>query len=168
MIRRRDLLWMLLPLAGCAAMPGHDPVQVQVVDVESMEGEGMELRFLCKLRVQNPNNAPIAYNGIYIDLEVRGSSFATGVSNEAGTVPGFGEVVVAVPVTVSAMRVIGQAVGMYMSEDHTHIDYVLKGKIGGSTWSPVRFESKGQIDLSGSKSAGAPATPTTGTTDPSR
>ena len=145
--RRRALSLMLLPLAGCAAMPGHDPVQVQVVDVESMEGEGMELRFLCKLRVQNPNNSTIDYNGIFIDLQVQGSSFATGVSNETGTIPGFGEAVVSVPVTVGAMRMLRQAVGMYMSEDRSHIAYVLKGKIGGSTFSAVRFESKGELNL---------------------
>jgi LEA14-like dessication related protein len=147
MHRRRALSLMLLPLAGCAAMPGHDPVQVQVVGVEPMEGEGMELRFLCKLRVQNPNNSTIDYNGIFIDLQVQGSSFATGVSNESGTIPGFGEAVVAVPVTVGAMRMLRQAVGMYMSEDRSHIAYVLKGKIGGSTFSAVRFESKGELKL---------------------
>jgi LEA14-like dessication related protein len=155
--RRRALLCLLLPLAGCAAMPGHDPVQVQVVGVEPMEGEGMELRFLCKLRVQNPNNSPIDYNGIFVDLQVQGSSFATGVSSEAGTVPGFGEVVVGVPVTVSAMRMLRQAVGMYMSEDRTRIAYDLKGKIGGSTFSAVRFESKGELTLPTAMSAPSPS-----------
>jgi LEA14-like dessication related protein len=146
--RRRALSWMLAPIAGCAALPGHDPVQVQVVGVEPMEGgEGMELRFLCKLRVQNPNDSPITYNGIFLDLQVQGSSFATGVSDEAGTVPRFGETVVAVPVTVSAMRILRQAVGFYTSEDRTHVAYVLKGKIGGSTFSAVRFESKGELSL---------------------
>jgi LEA14-like dessication related protein len=146
--RRRALSWMLAPLAGCAALPGHDPVQVQVVGVEPMEGgEGMELRILCKLRVQNPNDSPITYNGIFLDLQVQGSSFATGVSDEAGTVPRFGETVVAVPVTVSAMRMLRQAVGFYTSEDRSHIAYVLKGKIGGSTFSAVRFESKGELSL---------------------
>jgi LEA14-like dessication related protein len=145
---------MLLPLAGCAAMPGHDPVQVQVVGLEPMEGEGMELRFLAKLRVQNPNNSSIDFNGIFLDLQVQGSSFATGVSNESGTVPGFGEVVVAVPVTVSAIRMMRQAVGMYMSEDRSRIAYVLKGKIGGSTFSAVRFESKGELSLPSAMSTG--------------
>ena len=128
-------------------MLGRDPVQVQVVGVEPIEGEGLELRLLCKLRVQNPNDSPIEFSGVYIDLEVRGSSFATGVSDAAGTVPRFGEVVLSVPVSVSALRVARQAIGLYLSSDRSRIDYVLKGKIGGPTFSAVRFESKGELTL---------------------
>ena len=69
--RRRFLQWLPVAAvtAGCATM-GRDPVQVQVVGVEPLDGEGMELRFLCKLRVQNPNDTPIEFNGIYLDLQV--------------------------------------------------------------------------------------------------
>jgi LEA14-like dessication related protein len=107
----------------------------------------MELRFLCKLRVQNPNDAPIEYDGIYLDLEVRGNSLATGVSDATGSVPRFGEVVMSVPVSVSALRMARQAIGMYMGDDRARIDYVLKGKISGPTFSAVRFESKGELTL---------------------
>jgi LEA14-like dessication related protein len=148
--RRSALQWIPVAVlaAGCATL-ARDPVQVQVIDVEPLEGEGMELRFLCKLRVQNPNDSPIAYDGIYVDLEVRGSSFATGVSDAAGTVPRFGEVVLAVPVSVSALRIARQAIGMYMSSaaERSRVDYVLKGKISGPTFSAVRFESKGELTL---------------------
>jgi LEA14-like dessication related protein len=147
--RRRVLaLAPLLALfAACAALPGRDPVQVQVVGVEPLEGEGLELRFLCKLRVQNPNDTPITYDGIYLELEVRGSTLATGVSDVSGTVPRYGEVVLSVPVAASALRFARQAIGMYMSQDRSKIDYVLKGKISGSLFSAVRFESKGEITL---------------------
>jgi len=148
MIRRHALLGLAAALAGCASM-NRDPVQVQVVDVESVEGEGMEARFLCKLRVQNPNDAPIAFDGIYVDLQVRGNSFATGVSDQAGTVPRFGEVVVEVPVSVSALSVARQAIGMFMasSGERSRVDYVLKGKINGPGFGAVRFESKGELSL---------------------
>lgn len=136
-------------VSACATLPGRDPVQVQVVGVEPLDGEGFELRFLCKLRVQNPNDTPIVYDGVYLDLEVRGRSFATGVSNVAGTVPRFGEVVVAVPVTASALGVARQAIDLYAGSDRSRIDYVLKGKIGGSAFSAVRFESRGELTLSG-------------------
>ena len=147
--RRRTLLSIGLAaaVAGCVTLPGHDPVQVQVVGIEPLPGEGMELRFLCKLRVQNPNDTPIEFNGIYLDLEVRGSPFATGVSDAAGTVPRYGEEVVSVPVTVSALRVARQALGFYASSDRTRIDYVLRGKIAGPMFGTVRFESKGELNL---------------------
>jgi len=152
MLQRRSLIRSLAAmsavaaLAGCATMD-RDPVQVQVVGVEPLQGEGMELRFLAKLRVQNPNETPIDYSGIYIDLQVRGSSFATGVSDASGTIPRYGEAVLEVPVTASALRFVRQAIGFYTSGERSKIDYVLKGKIGGPTFSAVRFESKGEIPL---------------------
>jgi len=147
--RRHSLVWIscALGISACATLPGQDPVQVLVVGVEPLTGEDLELRFMCKLRVQNPNDTPIEYNGIYLDLEVRGSSLATGVSDASGTIPRYGEQVVSVPVTMSAFRVARQAIGMYMSSDRTHVDYLLKGKIGGPTFSAVRFESKGEFTL---------------------
>src|SRR6476620_218072 len=98
-------------LAACALMPGHDPLQVNVADVEALSGEGFEFRMLVKLRVQNPNDAPVEYNGVYLKLDVLNRTFATGVSDERGSIPRFGESVIAVPVTVSTLRVAFQALG---------------------------------------------------------
>jgi len=97
----------------------------------------------------DPNDSPIEFDGIYVDLQVRGSSLATGVSDQAGTVPRFGEMVVGVPVTVSAMRMARQAIGMFMasSGERSRVDYVLKGKISGLGFGAVRFESTGQLSL---------------------
>ena len=150
--RRRALLCVpvIVLIAGCSTLMGpRDPVQVQVVGVEPLKGEGLELRFLCKLRVQNPNDAPIEFNGIYITLEVRGSVFATGLSDDVGVVPRFGEVVLSVPITVSALQLTRQAIGIFMSSDPTRIDYLLKGKIGGPAFGSLRFESKGVLTLPG-------------------
>ena len=162
--RRTLLKWAplvpLIALAGCAAMAGHDPVQVQVVGLDALPGEGLELRFLVKLRVQNPNDTPIEYNGVYVELEVRGSSFATGVSDASGVIGRYGEAVLEIPVTASALRFAGQAIGMYMSSERSKIDYVLRGKIGGPGFGSVRFASKGVIplptELSGAAAASAP------------
>ena len=76
---------------------------MNVVGVESLKGEGLELRFLIKLRVQNPNDSPIEYDGISIELDVNGKTLASGVSGERGTVPRFGEAIVTVPVSISAI-----------------------------------------------------------------
>ncbi len=42
---------------------------------------------LVKLRVQNPNDAPIEYDGVYIRLDVIDKTLATGVSDQRGVVP---------------------------------------------------------------------------------
>lgn len=147
--RRRVLQFTpaIVLLPGCATLAGRDPVQVQVVGLDSLDGEGMELRFACKLRVQNPNDTPIDYSGVYVDLQVRGDSFATGVSDAAGTIPRYGEAVLSVPVTASALRFARVGIGMFVSGPGSKIDYVLKGKIAGTGFGAVRFESSGEITL---------------------
>ena len=94
----------LLLLGGCTTLPDRDPLQVTVAGIEPLPGEGLELRMLTKLRVQNPNDAPIDYRGVYVKIELQGKTFATGVTDVSGTVPAFGESLIEVPVTASAMR----------------------------------------------------------------
>jgi LEA14-like dessication related protein len=135
----------LLALSGCATLR-QDPVQVYVVGVEPLQGEGLELRMLVKLRVQNPNESPIAYHGVYVDLQVQNRPFASGVSNVAGEVPAFGEAVVAVPVSISAFRLVRSAIGT-LSNPTDKIAYTLNGKLAGPVFNAVRFKSSGEMTL---------------------
>ena len=96
-VRAGLLLACAVLTGGCASLAHRDPLNVTVAGIESLPGEGMELRLLVKLRVQNPNDAPVEYDGVAVDLDVQGRSFASGVSAETGVVPGFGEAVVSVP-----------------------------------------------------------------------
>ena len=45
------LLAAVLNGTGCATLPDEDPLEVTVAGVESLEGEGMELRMNVKLRM---------------------------------------------------------------------------------------------------------------------
>jgi LEA14-like dessication related protein len=137
-----------LMLAACASMPSRDPLQVSVAGIESLPGEGMELRLLVKLRVQNPNDTPIEFNGVSLNLDVMGRGFASGVSDQAGTVPRFGESVIAVPVTVSVMRMARQVLGMLDGKPVDKVTYSLTGKLNGaSLFGTQRFTSKGEFEL---------------------
>jgi len=149
MMQRRTVLAALATLAvtGCASLPQHDPVQVTVAGIEGLPGEGMEVRLLVKLRVQNPNESPIEYSGAYLKFEVLDRTFATGVSSEAGTVPAFGEAIVPVPVTVSVLRMVSNVVGMLDGKPVEKIDYQLSGKLSGGLFGTERFQAKGQFDL---------------------
>jgi LEA14-like dessication related protein len=133
-------------LAGCASLSAHDPVDVYVVGIEPMEGQGLELRMLVKLRVQNPNDTPIDYTGVSVAMEVAGHAFASGVSDAHGSVPRFGETVLDVPVSVSALRVLRNAAGVFESRPEK-ISYELKGKLAGPMFRSVRFSSKGEFAL---------------------
>jgi len=145
-------------LAGCAGMQTRDPLQVTVAGIESLPGEGMELRLLVKLRVQNPNDAPIDYNGVALQMNVQGKTFATGVSDSQGTVPRFGEALIEVPVTASAFRMARQAFGLMSGEGGPgKITYEMTGKLNGRGFSTVRFQNRGDFSLPTGTQGGTPA-----------
>jgi len=142
-----SLAFLALTLGGCAGLPSKDPLQVTVAGVESLPGEGMELRLLVKLRVQNPNPAPIDYRGAYLKLEVQGKTFATGVTGEQGTLPGYGEAVIGVPVTVSVLRMVRQVAGMLDGQPVDRITYEMSGKLEGGPFGTERFRASGDFEL---------------------
>jgi LEA14-like dessication related protein len=136
----------LAVFAGGFATLQSDPLQVTVAGIEPMQGEGMELRMLVKLRVQNPNDAPIDYRGVALTMDVQGKTLASGVSASSGTVPAFGETVIAVPVSISAFRMARQALDF--KNNTGKIAYEMKGKLSGSMFGTKRFATQGDLDLS--------------------
>lgn len=146
----RSVLAMLLALclSACATLSGRDPLQVTVAGIESLPGEGLEIRMLVKLRVQNPNDSPVEFDGVFVKLDVLGNTFASGVSPEQGSVPRFGESVIEVPVTVSTLRVALRAFGVLMDDKRLeNLPYKLTGKLDGPLFGSVRFEAAGELTL---------------------
>ena len=133
-------------MAACTALPTRDPPQVTVAGIEPLQGQGLEMRMLVKLRVQNPNDAPVDYDGVALEMLVQSKTFATGVADIAGTVPRFGESVIAVPVTISAFRMARQVMGAMKGGGIDRIDYEMKGQLGGG-FSPTRFATRGSFDF---------------------
>lgn len=135
-------------LHGCATL-GGDPLQVTVAGIEPMQGEGLEFRTLVKLRVQNPNDAQIDYDGAAVHLDVQGKTIASGVSDAVGTVPRFGEAIIAVPVTVSLLSIVGHAVGSAGTPLPEVIHFSLEGKLSGRGFATYRFKSQGDLSTGG-------------------
>lgn len=148
-LRLLALALLAVGLSACALLPGHDPLEVQVAGIQPLPGEGLELRLLVKLRLQNPNDAPIDYDGVALSLSVNDRRLASGVSDQRGSVPRFGERVLSVPVTISALSVARQALGLADGSRLDALPYVLRGKLGGGLLGTRRFSDKGTLDLSG-------------------
>jgi LEA14-like dessication related protein len=144
------VLLSLLSLGGCAAMFDRDPVQVTVAGIDPLPGEGLELRLLVKLRVQNPNDVPIEYDGVYVKLDVLDKTLATGVSDQRGIVPRFGEAVIGVPLTVSPLRFVFGALGAIgAGQLPEKLNYRLEGKLAAVGFGSTRFDATGQLPLLG-------------------
>jgi LEA14-like dessication related protein len=137
-----------LPLiaAGCAGLPGSEPLNVNVVGLDKLQGEGFELRFAIRLRVQNPNSIAIDYDGISLNLDVNGRALASGVSPERGSVPRYGEAVISVPVSVSAVAAVRQMLGLADGTARGELPYKLRGRLGGP-FGGGGFNAEGTLKL---------------------
>ena len=151
--RRALILALPALLAGCATLSMRDPVSVHVAGLEPMPGEGMEARFLLKLRVLNPNGEPVPYDGIYVSLDLGGTSIATGVSDREGILPRYGETLFEIPVSVSVIGMLRQALAL-AGGDGRRIPYALRGKLAGTGFGGLRFDTRGELELSAPPAAG--------------
>jgi LEA14-like dessication related protein len=143
------LLVVALMISACAGLATSDPPRVTVADIESLDGEGLEMRMLVKLRVMNPNDFPIEYDGVYLKFDVQGRTLATGVSDEKGAVPRFGESVIPVRVTISMIDLARHALQMFSQQQAPpeQIHYRLEGKLNGPLFGSTRFQSEGELRL---------------------
>jgi LEA14-like dessication related protein len=112
---------------------------------------------LVKLRVQNPNDVPIEYDGVYVRLDVLDKTLATGVSDERGIVPRFGEAIISVPLTVSTLRVVFGALGAIGGRQIPEkLNYRLEGKLAAVGFGSTRFQATGQLPLLGTSTGSNP------------
>jgi LEA14-like dessication related protein len=144
-----SVLIAVLALTACASLLGRDPLQVTLAGVDPLPGEGLELRMAVKLRVQNPNDVPIDYDGVYLRLAVANRTVATGVSDERGTIARFGQSIVRVPVTVSPLRLGMSVFGVLSGGSSEKMRYTLDGKVNGPAFGTMRFQSQGDLSLPG-------------------
>jgi LEA14-like dessication related protein len=137
---------MALEVAGCAGFGLREPLRVSLAGLEPLSGAGMEVRFLAKIRVQNPNDGAVAYDGVTVEVDLNGRGFASGVGDAKGEFPRFGESLVELPVTVSATAVVRQVLG-FVSGDRSKATYRARGYFHTGTFGRVPFDSTGEIDL---------------------
>ena len=75
-------------------------------------------------------------------------TFATGVSDERGSIPRFGESVIGVPVTVSTLRVALNTLGFVLGDKPAEkVRYKLSGKLAGPSFGSTSFQSAGELAL---------------------
>lgn len=141
------LLLTLFSLASCAHLGQRDPLYIDVAGIEQLPGEGMEIVLAVRVRVQNPNDTPVQYDGVALELDLNDRALATGVSDEAGTVPRYGEAIFTIPVTVSAFDVARQIYGVVRGENLSEVRYSVRGKLEGGLFGTRRFHDEGLFAL---------------------
>ncbi|WP_028632554.1 LEA type 2 family protein [Pseudomonas parafulva] len=141
------VLVMVTALGACALLQPREPVNVSVIGIDPLPGQDLELRMAVKMRVQNPNETPIDYNGVALNLEVNGQPLAAGVSDQHGQIGRYGEAVIEVPVSITAFSFLRQAYGLGKLDALQGLPYKLRGKLAGGPLGTVRFTDEGKLDL---------------------
>ncbi|WP_248920700.1 LEA type 2 family protein [Pseudomonas entomophila] len=148
------ILLLALGLNACALFQGRDPLNISVVGIDPLPGQDMELRMAVKIRVQNPNETPLDFNGVALTLEVNDQPLAAGVSDQRGHIGRYDEAMIVVPVSITAFAFLRQAYGLSRVDSLQGLPYVLRGKLAGGPLGTVRFTDKGRLDLPKAASAG--------------
>lgn len=138
------LLGVLALLSACTGIPSHfEKPTVNLAGLQIAELGLIEQKFIVSLRVSNPNDISLPINGLNLKLDVNGQPFATGVSNEAVTLPKLGDVVVKINVTANLASIWKQIKTLQKDKP---LAYAVSGKLflplvpGG-----VSFDRKGEL-----------------------
>ncbi|MDE1166247.1 MAG: LEA type 2 family protein [Pseudomonas sp.] len=159
-ILRHSLAAMfLLALSACALFPPTDPLNINVVGIDPLPSQDLEMRLAVKIRVQNPNDRAITYNGVSLNLDVNGRPLASGVSDESGTLQRFSEVVLSVPVSVTAFSVLRQTFVLGQGQSLDNVPYELHGKLANGLLGTVLFSDHGNLSLAPLAPLQEPANP---------
>ncbi len=147
LLRHLTGLSLILTLSACALFQGRDPVNISVIGIDPLPGQDLELRMAVKLRVQNPNETAIDFNGVALNLKVNGQPLAAGVSDQHGSIGRFSEQVLVVPVSITAFSVLRQAVGLSQMGSLDGMPYEVNGKLAGGAFGTMRFKDRGTFEL---------------------
>lgn len=136
-----------LTLGACALVAVREPLSVTIADLKPTEIGVLEQQYAMKVRVLNPNDADIAFDGVVFDLEINGVPFAKGVTDQASVIPRFGEALIDVRL-VSGLQNILRQIDELAKGERTSLSYRIKGRLYYATgFGFLSFDSSGEILL---------------------
>jgi LEA14-like dessication related protein len=120
---------ILLVLSGCATLgPDFDEPTVELVSFKALPASGFEQNFEIGLKLTNPNNFELPFNGISCELSVAGETLARGVTADIPTAGAYGESRFVVPVSTSLMGGI-KVIKTLIESNGKDVSYQLKAKL---------------------------------------
>jgi len=140
------MLLCVISLEACAAFSMQEPLSVTIADLQPIEVGILEQRYALKVRLLNPNDAEIIFDGVVFDLEVNDVAFAKGVSNQSSVIPRFGEAVIDVH-AVSGLQNILMQINELLKGERTTLTYRIKGRLHTGGFGYTRFDSSGEIAI---------------------
>jgi LEA14-like dessication related protein len=116
-------------LSGCATInPDYEQPSVELISFKVLPANGFEQNFEIGLKLTNPNNFDLPFNGISYQLSVAGETLASGVAADIPTAAAYGESRFVVPVSTSLIRGF-KVIKALMDKQGQDISYQLKAKL---------------------------------------
>ena len=140
------MLLCVISLEACAAFSMQEPLSVTIADLKPIEVGILEQRYALKVRLLNPNDAEITFDGVVFDLAINDVAFAKGVSNQRSVIPRFGEAVIDVH-AVSGLQNILMQINELLKGERTTLTYRIKGRLHTGGFGYTRFDSSGEIAI---------------------
>jgi len=123
------LVAALFFLSGCASMNlDYEDPSVELVSFKALPASGFEQNFEIGLKLTNPNDFDLPFNGISYQLSVAGEELAHGVASNIPTAEAYGESRFVVPVSASLLGGF-KVIRALMSKQGKDISYQLKAKL---------------------------------------
>lgn len=138
----------LLGLSACSgpSMSDAEFPDVSLAGLSFAEPGLFEQELTVQLRLKNPNEFDIPVDGLSFALDVNGTPFANGLSSSDFTLPGLGEMVVPINVTVSTNDLIERVIAIGTGR---RLDYRLSGEADIGSWfsGSIPFSREGKLAL---------------------
>ena len=133
-------------LSGCAAMQDSlEAPYVTLTDLRMLDMTLFEQRYGLKIRVQNPNPVELPITGMNFRLDINDTELGRGVSDQAVTVPAYGESVMEIKLTSNLVRIIDQIRGLESGKGQS-LRYHLSGGLSlANRMSKLPFDYQGEI-----------------------
>jgi len=148
---KKELLVLLCvtTFGGCTVFGMREPINVTIADLKPIEVGVLEQRYAMTVRLLNPNDVDIAFDGVVFDLEINGIPFAKGVSAQNSVIPRFGEAVIDVQM-VSGLQNILRQINELLKGDRASVTYRIKGRLhSAGSFGSTNFDSSGEIAIPG-------------------
>ena len=136
-------------LGACAnlGLEEFDEPTVELLAIEPLAAQGMEARFLLRLRIVNPNPIALDIDGLAYDVSLRDTKVLSGASNEDVRVEAYSEGEARVEVAAGMLASLALLRDLISNPPDAGIPYRLDAKIsrrgfGGS----MRVRHEGTLD----------------------
>jgi len=143
------LLALLCLPPGCATKFNQleDP-KLNLVGFKLVDAQLLEQRYELTFRLINPNAVALPITGIYYEVELEGSAFATGVNAAPLDIPAYGETRVTVEMSTTLLQSIRSLAAIAEAKPES-LEFQLKGHLNVNLpmVGKIPFSETGKIKL---------------------